>query len=184
MLPLKTTFTSQYLKKLQERSAAWSTASNQLGFRLVPEASGFDWINNLEHGTRQGKGPYIITPTPGRFKLVFISEGVLHFEGQVLHPGIHPHRFIANSLPDIRELYKRGIIKYGVDNPSHLQDYLESLGKEIKIIITENLTLVTKSEIQKAEERRFGAQFPNQAGRLGGRSAAQEFERIVKVVKI
>lgn len=180
---LKTTYKSQYLETLRKRAEAWKLSGN-LGFKLRPESSGFDWIDALEHGTRQSSGPYIIVPRTGRGSLVFLSGGVLHFEKEIRHPGIRPHRFIANSIHDIRQLYKDGLLKFGIDNPELIEEHLLNIGDQAKVIITENLALVTKDPFQKAQEREFGDIYPAQAGRLGGRSASEEFERIVKVVRI
>lgn len=181
MIPLKSSYKARYLKRLRDLDTSWRNIGT-MSFSIKMPIEQFDWVNALEFGTRQGKGPYFITPKAGKLKLVFVSNGSLHFEGEVLHPGIRPHRFIANSIPDINKLYEDGFVRFVVEGPDALEQYLKSIGEQAKSIIVENLQLVTKSPAEKAEERQFGSQFPDQAGRLRGEAPSENFGRLADVV--
>lgn len=157
--------------------------ANRVAARLRVSEDAFWWYiqefgsaTHAERGStgtqpRNSDGAYLIEPVY-RTELVFEGEEGLKRAARVWHPGVFPQHFVANALDDIRKEFATQIAPLVATGQMNLarEVLISGVMQRVLRYITENIA----------------QQLPgtNSYGRLGGQSAADNFEQNAELVDV
>lgn len=193
MIPLTATSRGDFAKQIQQRMNQWSEAGPVIvKLKASDEMAREPWWYWHEWGTAKnaerggGKGRrYPIKPKtggmiafPGREGAVIRPHiGPPHTR---LHPGIKPSRYIRLVMDEIHDVFHAAVNAKSMTDPNTLKQSLIDAMEKAKTIIVKSLDAKVKGRREAPSER--GKTFPKQAGKLGGRTAADVFKSDTTVV--
>ncbi len=175
-----TSLTDNFLTKMQERSNEWKSKP-ALNYSIVipPELK---WVIYQEYGIDHSyeiSGPNGIAFTGDHG--VIIRPSITHPENYVIHPGLEP----THTIGTVNESIMDGLIQAAIREAfaesdfdpvavnAYMVKYMEVIKQEIKEQMATDLPGTRPPD----------PSFPNQSGKLRGRTAAEVFDEYAQVIE-
>lgn len=162
---------SQFKRQLADIRREW-TGRKVTGLLSVGPEAYFWYYQEFGTATRGGSGePYIIEATPGK-TLTFPHNGSVVHVKAVLHPGIHPARFVSKSLPTILSEGGAALAERFMEMGFTVAAAADAMENVIMPMALD--MIVTQLSVDVPGTRPAGEGYP--AGKLEGQTAAEVFE--------
>lgn len=169
---------SEVKQKLEQRLADWQSANLRARVTVPPELKWWYWneFGTASRGdTERGASGNFYPIDPVNKKLLsFPTE-----EGQVValhvdHPGIHPHRFVLNSLPGIMDFARINVRTAFIRSGGDVEAVRIQL---MEVVMPEAITEIARFMFFALPGTRMG-----EYSGLNGQVASDVFEREAKIV--
>ncbi len=170
----------QFVNRIKQRQSKW-VGLGKFSFTLkVPQDTypgEYSWWYMQEFGVP----PHDINPKNSKYLVFPGPEGKVFWDSVIHHPGFkasHSVTLVKETIDNmVRDAIRAAFAEGGADNPQILKEALLKAGETAKELIVESM-----AQTLSIIPREVDPEYPLQSGKLGGRIASQEFDRIATIV--